>query len=66
MDGGRGAVKLIEAARTAGVRRYAMVSSMGAVLAAVLDEPGTIGVTFEVVGGDTPIPEAVAALRAGP
>jgi hypothetical protein len=25
-----------------------------------------IGVTFEVVGGDTPIPEAVAALRAGP
>jgi uncharacterized protein YbjT (DUF2867 family) len=127
-----GAVKLIEAARTAGVRRYAMVSSMGAdnppagddvfsvylqakakadreleasgldhaivrpgrltddpgigrvhagpsvergeisrddvaaVLAAVLDEPGTIGVTFEVVGGDTPIPEAVAALRAGP
>lgn len=36
------------------------------VLAAVLDEPGTIGVTFEVVGGEVPIREAVAALRAGP
>jgi uncharacterized protein YbjT (DUF2867 family) len=127
-----GAVKLIQAARAAGVRRYVMVSSMGAddppdgdevfavylqakakadrelaasgldhtivrpggltddpgtgrvqagpsvprgrisrddvaeVLAAALDEPGTIGVTFEVVGGETPIREAVAALRAGP
>jgi uncharacterized protein YbjT (DUF2867 family) len=125
-----GAVKLIDAASEAGVRRYAIVSSMGAgnpppegeggvfgeylrakaaadaklresgldhtivrpgiltddpgtgrlraaesvergeiprddvaaVLLAVLDTPSTIGVTFEVVSGDTPIEEAVAAL----
>ena len=36
---------------------------VAAVLAAVLDEPGTIGVTFEVVGGTTPVLDAVAALR---
>ncbi|MFP4513535.1 MAG: SDR family oxidoreductase [Acidimicrobiales bacterium] len=32
------------------------------VLAAVLDEPATIGHTFEVVGGDTPIDEALRGL----
>ncbi|MDZ7678665.1 MAG: SDR family oxidoreductase [Acidimicrobiales bacterium] len=32
------------------------------VLAAVLDEPATIGHTFEVVGGDTPIDEALQGL----
>jgi nucleoside-diphosphate-sugar epimerase len=32
------------------------------VLAASLGEPGTIGKTFVVVGGDTPVDEAVAAL----
>ena len=36
---------------------------VAAVLAAVLHEPGTIGRTFEVVGGDAPIPEAVAAVE---
>jgi uncharacterized protein YbjT (DUF2867 family) len=122
------AVKLIEAARSAGVRRYAMVSSIGAddpaaggeamrpyleakaaadaalvdsgldytivrpgrltndpgtskvtagpgvarddvtrddvagALVAVLDEPQTIGKTFVVVNGDTPIPEALKQL----
>jgi uncharacterized protein YbjT (DUF2867 family) len=122
------AVKLIEAARSAGVRRYAMVSSIGAddpaagseqmrpyldakhdadealvasgldytivrpgvltddpgtakvaaganlaraeiprddvaaVLVGVLDEPRTIGATFVVVSGDTPIPEALKQL----
>jgi uncharacterized protein YbjT (DUF2867 family) len=123
-----GAAKLIVAAQARGVRRYAMVSSMGAdsppsdddvfsiylrararadeelrqsgldwtiarpgrltddrgmgriraaekvergqisrddvaeTLLAVLDEPRTIGVTFELVAGETPIREAVAAL----
>ncbi|HEX8743780.1 MAG TPA: SDR family oxidoreductase [Thermoleophilaceae bacterium] len=126
MDYG-GAVKLIAAARTAGVARYLMVSSMGAdpdaqgegfavylrakgradaelaasgldhtivrpgrltdepgsglvqagervergaiprddvaaVLAACLAEPGTIGRTFGLVAGDTPVDEAVRAL----
>jgi uncharacterized protein YbjT (DUF2867 family) len=123
-----GALKLIEAARTDGIARYVIVSSMGAgdpgssseqmrpyqeakgeadralsesgldftivrpgmltddpgtgrvraapkvdrgevprddvaaVLAAVLDEPGTVGKTFELVSGDTPIDEAVRSL----
>ena len=34
---------------------------VAAVLAAVLAEPGTIGATFELISGDTPIDEAVAA-----
>jgi uncharacterized protein YbjT (DUF2867 family) len=124
-----GALKLIDAARRCGVRRYVMVSSIGAddpssapeqmrpyqeakaeaderlaesgldwtivrpgrltdepgtglvtattdmsvrgdvpredvarVLAAVLGDPGSIGKTFVLVGGDTPVDEAVAAL----
>ena len=126
MDYG-GAVKLIEAAEAAGIRRYLMISSMGAdpdaegegfaaylrakgradaelaasgldftivrpgrltdepgtgrvelgesvsrsdvprddvaeVLVACLDDPGTVGRTFEVVGGDTPVAEAVSSL----
>lgn len=124
MDYG-GAVKLIEAAKSASVSRYAMVSSRGAdphapgddtfavylrakgkadaelaasgldytivrpggltdepgtgrvridaegdipredvaaMLAAVLREPRTIGLTFELVSGDVPIPDAIAAL----
>jgi uncharacterized protein YbjT (DUF2867 family) len=35
---------------------------VAATLAAVLDEPGTIGKAFTLVGGDTPIEEAVRAL----
>ena len=35
---------------------------VAAVLAAVLAEPGTVGATFLLVSGDTPIDEAVAAL----
>lgn len=35
---------------------------VAAVLAAVLDEPRTIGHVFELVGGDTPIDEALQAL----
>ena len=120
-----GAVKLIEAARRAGISRYVIVSSVGAdpdasgddtfavylrakgradaalaasgldyttvrpgrltddpgtggvriardgeipredvaaTLAAVLHDPRTVGLTFELVGGDVPIDEAIAAL----
>lgn len=124
-----GAVKLLEAARDAGVERYVMISSMGAddppmddnevfsvylrakaradqelmasdlawtivrpgplndetgtgrvtvgaeverseipredvaaVLVRVLDEQATAGVVFEVVGGDTPVDEAIRSL----
>jgi uncharacterized protein YbjT (DUF2867 family) len=129
MDYG-GAVKLIAAAKAEGIRRYAIVSSMGAdpdapgddtfsvylrakgkadadlaasgldyaivrpgrltdgpatgrvtlgpkvprgeiprddvaaALAAVLHEPATAGLTFDVVSGDTPVEEAIAALVA--
>jgi uncharacterized protein YbjT (DUF2867 family) len=35
---------------------------VAAVLAAVLLEPGTAGTVFEVIAGDTPVEEAVAAL----
>jgi uncharacterized protein YbjT (DUF2867 family) len=37
---------------------------VAAVVAAVLDDRGTVGRTFEVIGGDTPVREAVAALSA--
>ena len=123
-----GALKLIDAAATSGIRRYVMVSAIGAgdpaagsdamrpylqakaeadaalarsgldytivrpgrltdepgtgrveagprvargdgprddvaaVLAAVLEAPGTVGLTFNVVGGEVPIDEAVRAL----
>lgn len=35
------------------------------VLVALLDEPATAGLTLELVGGDTPIGDAVAAARQG-
>jgi uncharacterized protein YbjT (DUF2867 family) len=38
-------------------------ADVAAVLAEVLERPETVGATFEVVGGDTPVKEAVAALR---
>jgi uncharacterized protein YbjT (DUF2867 family) len=38
---------------------------VAATLLAVLDEPKTVGVTFELVGGETQVAEAVAALAAG-
>lgn len=126
-----GALKLIEACKAAGVRRYVIVSAMGverpeawsdrmrpyfeakreadeavrasglaytvvrpgmltdeppmgeieigsplerggavtradvaATLLAVLDEPRTIGLTFDLIGGETPIDEAIASLVA--
>jgi hypothetical protein len=33
------------------------------VLAEVLHEPGTARRTFEVIGGDAPVPEAVAGVE---
>jgi uncharacterized protein YbjT (DUF2867 family) len=36
---------------------------VAAVLAAVLATPSTVGTTFELFAGDTPIPEALADLR---
>ena len=38
---------------------------VAAVLVAVLDEPATAGVVFELVGGDTPITEAVRGVTEG-
>jgi uncharacterized protein YbjT (DUF2867 family) len=37
-------------------------ADVAAVLLACLDEPGTIGKSFDVISGDTPIADAVAAL----
>jgi len=37
-------------------------ADVAAVLAEVLDTPGTAGITFDVNAGDTPIPEAIVAL----
>jgi uncharacterized protein YbjT (DUF2867 family) len=37
-------------------------ADVAAVLMAALETPATIGRTFELVGGDTPIAEALAAL----
>jgi uncharacterized protein YbjT (DUF2867 family) len=55
-DPGKGAVA-IDAPR-ADIPR----EDVAAVLAEVLDTPGTAGATFVVVGGDTPIAEAIAAV----
>jgi uncharacterized protein YbjT (DUF2867 family) len=37
-------------------------ADVAAVLAAVLDTPGTAGITFTVISGDTPIAEAITGL----
>jgi uncharacterized protein YbjT (DUF2867 family) len=37
-------------------------ADVAALIAAVLDDPATIGKQWEVVGGDTPIPDAIARL----
>lgn len=39
-------------------------ADVAAVLLAVLDEPASVGVTFELLGGETPIAEALAAFLA--
>jgi uncharacterized protein YbjT (DUF2867 family) len=38
---------------------------VAATLLACLDEPGTVGLTFDLIGGETPIAEAIASLAAG-
>ena len=52
----------VEAAETVSRGRIPR-DDVAAMLLAVLDEPATAGVTFELVSGDTPIPEAIASLR---
>lgn len=60
-DPGRGRVHL--AARTG----YGEVTrdDVAEVLLALLDEPRTAGLTLELVGGETPIPDAVRAVTTG-
>jgi uncharacterized protein YbjT (DUF2867 family) len=38
---------------------------VAATLLACLDEPGMVGLTFDLIGGETPIAEAIASLAAG-
>ena len=57
-DAGTGRVNLGENAPRGQVTR----DDVAAVLAAVLDSPSTIGRTVDLIGGDTPITEAVAAI----
>ena len=57
-DAGTGLVKL-----SGGVPRGQVTrDDVAAVLAAVLDSPNTIGRTVDLIGGDTPIAEAVKAI----
>ena len=57
-DPGTGRVRLGEKLPRGQVTR----DDVAAVLVAVLDSPSTVGRTFDLIGGDTPIAEAVAAL----
>ena len=57
-DPGTGRVALAEGLRFGQVPR----DDVAAVLATVLNSPNTIGQTVDLVGGDTPIAEAVAAI----
>lgn len=57
-DVGRGRVNLGESVPRGQVTR----DDVAAVLAAVLDSPSTIGRTMDLIGGDTPVVEAVEAI----
>jgi len=57
-DAGTGRVSLGESRPRGQVTR----DDVAAVLAAVLDSPNTIGRTVDLIGGDTPVAEAVAAI----
>ena len=57
-DPGTGHVSLGESLRRGQVPR----DDVAAVLTAVLDSPSTIGKTVDLIGGDTPVTEAVAAI----
>jgi uncharacterized protein YbjT (DUF2867 family) len=58
-DPGTGRVRL---STDLGARGRIPREDVAAVIAAVLDAPNTIGVTFEVFGGDRPVAEAVRSL----
>lgn len=57
-DAGTGRVRLDESLPHGQVAR----DDVAAVLVAVLDSPNTIGRTVDLIGGDTPVAEAVAAI----
>jgi uncharacterized protein YbjT (DUF2867 family) len=57
-DAGTGRVNLAKAVPRGQVTR----DDVAAVLVAVLDSPNTIGRTVDLIGGDTPVAEAVKAL----
>jgi len=56
-DEGTGRIQFAEKVERAEISR----DDVAATVVAVLDEPGTIGRTFELVGGDTDIVDAVAS-----
>ncbi|MDJ1138167.1 NAD(P)H-binding protein [Streptomyces iconiensis] len=56
---GTGRVRLAERTGRDEVTR----DDVAAVLVALLDEPRTAGLTLELVGGETPIPDAISAVR---
>ncbi|GAA5105759.1 NAD(P)H-binding protein [Haloechinothrix salitolerans] len=58
-DPGTGRVHLAEHTERADIPR----DDVAAVLLALLDEPATIGKTLELVSGDIPVDDAVAAVR---
>ncbi|GGX79595.1 NAD(P)H-binding protein [Streptomyces hiroshimensis] len=60
-DAGTGLVTLGDSTGRGEVTR----DDVAAVLAALLDEPGTAGRTLELIGGDTPVTEAVKAVAGG-
>ncbi|MGE2714061.1 NAD(P)H-binding protein [Mycolicibacterium litorale] len=57
-DAGVGRVRIADSTGYGAIPR----EDVAAVLVAVLDEPATGGKTFELVGGDTPVAEAIEAL----
>lgn len=57
-EAGSGRVKIAESTGRGSIPRQ----DVAAVLAAVLDEPRTAGRTFDLISGDAPIADAVAAL----
>ncbi|NLU72468.1 NAD(P)H-binding protein [Streptomyces sp. HNM0575] len=57
-DAGTGRVRLAERTRRAEVTR----DDVAAVIGALLHAPGTAGLTLELIGGETPVDEAVGAV----
>jgi uncharacterized protein YbjT (DUF2867 family) len=59
-DPGTGRIQAAPSVERAQIPR----DDVAATLLAVLDERGTVGVTFELVSGETPIGEAISSIRA--